>query len=81
MSVTAEVNTDPEARIKELLLAKPFRPFEVVVSTGHRYYMRRPLTLAIGPRSMAAVEGSPDAPMMFRKDSIVEVNVLNESAK
>lgn len=69
-----------EARIKQLLLARPFVPFEVVLTTGQRYVMPRPFSLAIGERSMAPSFRPKGSPSTFPKNQIAEVNVLKQSA-
>ena len=69
-----------EERIKKLLLAQPFVPFEVVLKNGQRYVMPRPFSLAIGPRSMAPAFRPKGSPSSFQKDQISEVRVLNQSA-
>ena len=68
-----------EARIKQLLLADPYRPFEVVLTTGVRIVAPRQFSLAIGEKTMAALYRPKGMGATFPKEQIVEVNVL-ESA-
>lgn len=68
-----------EERIKKLLLADPYQPFEVILSTGVRIVAPRQFSLAIGQKTMAAAYRPKGMGMMFPKALIVGVNVL-ESA-
>ena len=65
-----------EARIKVLLMTRPYRPFEVVLSTGVRIVAPRPFSLGIGEKTMAALYRPKGMGTTFPKEQIVEVNVL-----
>ncbi len=68
-----------EARIKQLLLADPYKPFEVVLSTGVRIVAPRQFSLAIGEKTMAALYRPKGMGTTFPKSLIVEVNVLGST--
>ncbi|WP_145363348.1 hypothetical protein [Stratiformator vulcanicus] len=42
--------------IRTVLTAQPFRPFEVVTSSGDRHGVRHPETVAIAPGAMVVVK-------------------------
>ena len=68
-----------EERIKVLLMTRPYRPFEVVLSTGARVVAPRPFSLAIGERTMAPLHRPKVVGPTFPKSLIVEVNVLGSA--
>ena len=69
-----------EERIKRLLMTKPFRRFEVVLSDGARYPVLGCCSLAVGRVTMSVVSPPQGRSCSFRKDQIVGIKVLAPAA-
>ena len=69
-----------EERIKLLLMASPFRPFEVVLFGGERRSAVGCCSVAIGPTTMSSLPPPKGGSAFFRKDQIVGVEVPEPAA-
>ena len=64
-----------EDEIKHLLRADPFRRFTIVLTSGDRYTVYDPYSLAIGESSMSSLYPPKGGTMMFGKSQIVSIEI------
>ena len=68
--------------LRDLLLARPFRPFMVVLADGRKLYARRPFAMAISPWTHECTGvGARSIMHDFMLDQIVEARMVRSKTQ